>query len=350
MSLELWLEPVSAESPCGPNLEYDAQFLALEESVRAQPKQEFRREDGVTIEVEGTEINWSAVLEQAQSLLARSKDLRVVLLLTRALLHQQGYRGIALGLELTRRLLQEQWTGFHPGLDPDDGDPTMRLNALASFNSLDSVAGDVRASYVLDSRQHGQLSVRDLEIAQGRLEAAAEEVKLTPTQVEGLVDAALGLSPELAAQSLSAVSDLESIIAFLGEKVGIAQVPDLSLLHDMLELVSNITNRKRLPPQVNQVPDTDLGNENPMSHGSSRDGPALTGMGPLNGRNDVVQALGILCEYLEKHEPTNPVQILLRRAQRMMNMSFLELMNDMAPEGLDQAEKVVGAKLLRDDE
>lgn len=28
----------------------------------------------------------------------------------------------------------------------------------------------------------------------------------------------------------------------------------------------------------------------------------------------------------------------------MMNMNFLELMNDLAPDGLNQAEKVVGAR------
>lgn len=60
--------------------------------------------------------------------------------------------------------------------------------------------------------------------------------------------------------------------------------------------------------------------------------------------------LDILCQYLEKSEPTNPVQILLRRAQRMMQMGFLELLRDMAPDGLDQAEKVVGAKIARDDD
>ena len=60
--------------------------------------------------------------------------------------------------------------------------------------------------------------------------------------------------------------------------------------------------------------------------------------------------LALLCQYLEKNEPTNPVQILLRRAQRMMQMGFLELLRDMAPDGLDQAEKVVGERIARDDD
>jgi hypothetical protein len=34
----------------------------------------------------------------------------------------------------------------------------------------------------------------------------------------------------------------------------------------------------------------------------------------------------------------------------MMNMSFLELMHDLAPDGLEQAETVVGEKLNKEEE
>jgi type VI secretion system protein ImpA len=72
--------------------------------------------------------------------------------------------------------------------------------------------------------------------------------------------------------------------------------------------------------------------------------------GEIRSRDDVLQTLGRLCDYLSVHEPTNPVQLVLRRAQRMMNMSFLELMQDLAPDGLTQAETVVGEKLNKDEE
>ena len=71
--------------------------------------------------------------------------------------------------------------------------------------------------------------------------------------------------------------------------------------------------------------------------------------GEIRSRDDVVRTLARVCDYLVRHEPTNPVQFLLRRAQRMMGMSFLELMRDMAPDGLEQAETVVGEKLETED-
>ncbi len=348
MMMEQWLEPVSAADPCGPELEYDPAFLALEESVRVQPAQEFRRDDGATIAGDAAEIRWSTVLEQSQALLARSKDLRLAILLTRALLHTEGFAGIASGLELIRRLLQDYWEGVHPRLDPEDGDPTMRLNALAALNSIDAVLGDLRASFIFDSRQHGRLKVRELEVAQGRLEPLEGEARPATSELQGRLDAALGASPELAGPASAALQELDALVRLLSEKVGAAALPDLSGLMDMLQLVAAALDRHAGSQPTDQP--SDSVNELVQPSSISRDSPAANIPGAIHSREDVVKSLAILCEYLEKNEPTNPVQILLKRAQRMMNMNFLQLMQDMAPDGLEQAEKVVGEKLDHDDE
>jgi type VI secretion system protein ImpA len=343
-----WLDPVSAADPCGPELEYDSAFLALEASVRVQPVQEFRRDDGATLSVEPAETRWPSVLEQSQALLARSKDLRLAILLTRGLLHTEGFVGIASGLELIRRLLQDYWEGLHPGLDPDDGDPTMRLNALAALDSNESVLGDLRASFIIDSRRLGRLRVRDLEIAQGRLEPLEGEDVLPPAQLQGLLDAALQQSPQLAGQVAAALQDLDALLGWLGGKVGSATLPALSGLKDMLLLVAaTLGHTGGSRPAGLEADARDEANR-PSS--ISQDIPVANIPGAINCREDVVKWLAVLCQYLEQHEPTNPVQILLRRAQRMMNMNFLQLMQDMAPDGLEQAEKVVGDKLGSDDD
>jgi type VI secretion system protein ImpA len=348
MTIAQWLEPVSGSDPCGPALDYDPAFLVLDESVRVQPAQEFRRDDGATIGVEPAETRWPAVLEQSQELLARSKDLRLAVLLTRALLHTEGFAAIATGLELIRRLLQDYWDGLHPRLDPDDGDPTMRLNALAALNSVDSVLGDLRASLIIDSRQHGSLRVRELEIAQGRLEPLEGEVGPAPVQLQGLLAAVQQQSPQIAGRATAALEDLEALLGWLGERVGTAALPDLSGLKGMLQLVAAALDRQAGSQPAGQV--SAAGDEMALPPSISQDIPIINVPGSIHCRGDVVKLLEILCQYLEINEPTNPVQILLKRAQRMMNMNFLELMQDMAPDGLEQAEKVVGQKLGNDDD
>lgn len=374
MILQQWRSPLSAACPCGPDLEYDPDFLQLQQLLRARPGPEFRvpQQDGRGGRTlpEGAPIAWSEVRELAQALLLRSKDLRLAIWLTRAQLHLEGFCAIQQGLELVQLLLQDYWDGVHPGLDPDDGDPTMRLNALAALDALDSVAGDVRASFLLDSRQQGKLTVRELELAAGRLEPLPGETRPAAAQVERLLEVALQHSPELASVARAAPQQLEAIRAVLAERLGQrpaqrladqraerlgqAPLPDLLRLHAMLDTVAQAVTKlaaATLTPEP-AVPGAELAGSHlsAVADQLSRDGPVAQLPGQINSRQQVVEMLALLCQYLEKNEPTNPVQILLRRAQRMMQMDFLELLRDMAPDGLDQAEKVVGARIARDDD
>ena len=42
-------------------------------------------------------------------------------------------------------------------------------------------------------------------------------------------------------------------------------------------------------------------------------------------------------EFYERAEPSSPVPILLRRAARLVNKSFLDVLRDLIPEGVNQA-------------
>jgi type VI secretion system protein ImpA len=53
-------------------------------------------------------------------------------------------------------------------------------------------------------------------------------------------------------------------------------------------------------------------------------GTARRGGGPqsIESREDAIKALQAICAYLERSEPTNPAQLLLRRAERLIDKSF----------------------------
>ena len=46
--------------------------------------------------------------------------------------------------------------------------------------------------------------------------------------------------------------------------------------------------------------------------------------------------------WIERNEPSNPAPLLIRRAQRLMGKSFLEIIRDLAPAGIDQIENIAG--------
>ena len=49
-----------------------------------------------------------------------------------------------------------------------------------------------------------------------------------------------------------------------------------------------------------------------------------------------------VCRYIEQAEPSNPAPLLIRRAQRLMSRSFVEIIQDLAPESLEQIQKLAG--------
>ena len=76
LEVEQLLEPVSAESPCGENLEYDADFQEMERGSQGTPEQQF----GDTV-IEAQSPDWKTVRGKALELFQRTKDLRVAVYL-----------------------------------------------------------------------------------------------------------------------------------------------------------------------------------------------------------------------------------------------------------------------------
>ena len=50
----------------------------------------------------------------------------------------------------------------------------------------------------------------------------------------------------------------------------------------------------------------------------------------------------MVCEYLDRTEPTNPAQLLLRRARHLISHNFLQLIKALAPEALEEAARIMG--------
>jgi len=125
------LAPIGEASPCGDDLEYDADFMALVAAAQGKPEQQF----GDTV-IPAVEPEWREVGEQAGSILRRSKDVRAAVLLLRASTHLQGVPGFVAGLQLLTGLLDTFWEGIHPKLDADDdNDPRPHREPTPSWRS-----------------------------------------------------------------------------------------------------------------------------------------------------------------------------------------------------------------------
>jgi len=160
--LDALLEPVSAEAPCGTDLEMagDADFLELGRLGQGKPEQQI----GNTI-IPASDPDWKQLQKKAIDLLRRCKDLRPAVELTRSLVRTDGWPGFAKGLEILHGLVERYWDGLFPLLDPDDdNDPQMRLSILRELIAQPQLLA-LRRTPLVVSKTLGRFSLKDLEIA-----------------------------------------------------------------------------------------------------------------------------------------------------------------------------------------
>jgi type VI secretion system protein ImpA len=335
--------PVVGDSPGGPDLEYDQAFLALEEAVRTEPEQQF----GDTI-VPAEEPDWDKVRDLAVSVLERSKDLRAAVYLLEALTQGNGLAGLGQGLALIRSLLERLWEPLHPQLDPDDGlDPTARVNLVASVCDARLLKA-VRTSPMLTVPGLGGISLRDLQIARGELPAPEGEEPLKLDSLDAAArDVELPTLESTAALVSAAVEDTNAIERTLTEKVGASQAVSLSALTDVLREI-DLFLRHQLDARVGPEA-ASAGVEGDASPQVGEASPGLRtvqgGSGEISCSRDVIVTLDKIIDYYRANEPSSPVPLLLQRAKRLVSVGFIDILRDIAPDALAQAEMVTGASV-----
>jgi type VI secretion system protein ImpA len=332
------LAPISVDDASGPNLEYDPEFAKLERIAQGKPEQQM----GATI-VPAEDPDWKVVSKDAQALLARSKDLRVAVHLAKSLLRTGGLEGFSEALAVLRGLIDGYWDTVHPRLDPDDdNDPTMRMNALAALVDGPTLAA-LRSAPIVSSRALGKFSLRDIAVAHGEVPAPAGQEPVTMATIDGAFDAMeLEVLTATVAAAKNALDDTNTIETLVTEKVGGSRAVNLAKLSQLLatahkHLAAAAARRSGAPADDGGVS---------QAGGTAADGGApvrRSGMpGQVNTREDVVRALDQIIAYYERNEPSHPLPIVMKRARRMVTMSFLEIMKDVAPDAMSQAELLRG--------
>ena len=156
MNIEEFLAPISPDNPCGENLEYDADFQAMNQASQGKAEQQF----GDTI-IPAEPADWNTVEKYATSLLTRTKDLRVLLALTHAWTRRRGLAGYADGLLLVQEAIARYWEPLYPLLEEyGETDPFYRINALAGLSDKSDLTVAVRNASLLRSNGD-EISLQD---------------------------------------------------------------------------------------------------------------------------------------------------------------------------------------------
>lgn len=344
IDVETLLADVSPDAPCGENLEYDPVFVEMIQAAQGTEE----RQVGDSI-IPAEEPNWRAVADRCRDLASRTQDLRVATYLILALLKTEGPTGLRDGLAYLHALLERRWDSVHPQLDPeDDNDPTMRVNTIAALAAPGETFGDpmkfvrrVREMTLCQSKQVGSFSMRDIQIANGEVAFEGAEGEQRPEPA--LIDAAFEDCPVEDLQSTAAAvaesAELgQKIDQVLTEKVGATHAVDLSPFRDVLVQVHQV-----LEGQLSKrgyTTQTSLVGQEPGAEQAGEAGQRISG--EIASPQDVLLALDKVCQYYERHEPSSPVPLLIRRAQRLVSKSFVDIVRDLSPEAMQRIELIGG--------
>ncbi|TIT89228.1 MAG: type VI secretion system protein TssA, partial [Mesorhizobium sp.] len=165
IDLALWLNPLNGENPSGEDLRNDPAFHELERLTEPQVKVVHDGNNKPTSQ--SSPVDWAAVLEKAEELRARGRDLRLLVIVARALANEEGLAGLAQGLTLIARTFDQHWDTMHPALRPNapPRDAALRrINALLDLqNGQEGLLANLRETIFFSPRQVGPISGRDLE-------------------------------------------------------------------------------------------------------------------------------------------------------------------------------------------
>ena len=332
MDVPLLLTAVSATSPCGEDMEYDADFLQLERAAKGQPE----RSMGDSI-LPAEPPEWRGIQQQSLDLLQRSKDLRITHFLLQSSLALQGVAGLAEVLSLINALLRDYWADLHPRLDADDdNDPTVRINALTGL-TCDTNIRLLRESILTRSRTFGPVSLRAALNASG-LQSFGDE-QLGAQQLNA---AFLDSDPEQLQATRDALSAAraacEAIEQQVNDQVGSAQGVDLSALKQPLKQALQILNQA-VPGS--SVPEA-VSEDNAPSVDVAVAPAAPRPVGDIASRDDVLRSLDKILAYYTRHEPSSPLPVLLNRAKNLVHADFAAIVRNLIPDGMSQFENLRG--------
>jgi type VI secretion system protein ImpA len=351
IDIEPLLAEISTEAPSdGDDQPIDSALVLLERKVESISTSDEDDESGRKKE-------WSEIQKTALDLSTRTHDLRVAILLTRALLHTKGIIGLHDGLRLLEGLIERYWDTLRPRPDTEDkNDPFFkRVNILEELCNWQIMIKPLMKATMCSAPISGPINLRDIRIATGKkldvfiLTAKEKESPANLKAIEGAFKECqledLQATRETTFAALQILSRME---AELKEKIGTSNAPDFKELSDVITemdafLLQQLTVRGAAGLSGSGVgPPVEETTGQPIEEGTGQRGKPMEG---INDRQDVIRMLDHICTYYQQNEPGSPVPLLLKRARQLVEKNFLEIVQDLAPKSAAEVQTLISGTI-----
>ncbi len=325
------LPPVSAEAPCGPDLdaEGDAEYMNFMAGTEGQLPAAFYTFDRKS-------IDFPAVFNSATKLLARTHDLRLLVLMAKLAILNRDLDGFAHWLVVTATLLEDHWDDAHPR--GEGGDFASRGAQLATLEDAPVVLLPLQNTPLAETRD-GAVTFRSQLIVLGENKPREGETAPNSSTIEKILsNCEIPHLMQTLAILQSVKASTTQIRSVWLERAGFDNAPSfdaLTLLVDRILTFIQTAVAARDPSALEPAPA-----EDPQAPGEPAASAAPSQFATLA---DVDAALGAALGYFETREPSSAAVLLIGQARHLLGRNLYEVMKILVPAHAEKARIHVGA-------
>lgn len=290
------------------------------------------------------ELDWKKIRRDCEKALGSSHDLRVLAHFAAARVRQSGWEGLTECVNVAAEWLERYPEHVYPRITDD---AIERKNALNDLADRMAIVDAVRRLPILESRTLGAVSLRDIEVAQGKV---APDNPDSEPPTESAIASAFAEAPKeaLAAtnghieQIRGALKRIEAVMS----KEGTEAIPDFKPLQNTLSQISaQLAPHLQAYAAAAAAAAAEEASASAPAQGAQGGAPAgaeLSAPGTIRTREDALRALDAVITYFQRYEPSSPVPLFIERAKRLVAKSFIEVLEDVVPDALSEVRRVTG--------
>ncbi|MBW7984137.1 type VI secretion system protein TssA [Enterobacillus tribolii] len=279
------------------------------------------------------QINWNQLSEQAGKLLEQCYDLRVALWAIRANLHQDGISSLYHGIVELSQLVLNRSDAIYP--KSEEGNINGGHAAALGWLSTPQFIAELKSAKL--TKEHGvrlsDLINVDAAISSERTFSSSSATLLvinTYYQKNGLPD----IKEQISAIN-QAIENVENYANQYTEGYQLDCRPLRSFLTKVLSQINQLS-------VVADIDDEHIIDAEVKSSDLSEDSLLDSREINVRSRQEIILMLDRILDYFQRHEPSHPAPIFIRRSKQMIGMDFVSIVEDLLPESMSTLQQYTG--------
>jgi len=330
--LEALLVPIDGESPAGPDLAYESKRQEIEQAFDAA---------AAIAPGENDPTDWRHVIRLIMEQGERTRDVWLPVYLARAGARANRLESVELGCQYLAGLFDNFWPTMHPTLEEYGFQG--RTGACESLVRIAEFLGPLQRMSFVEHPRLGKFSGDDLERFSREGEAADNY---------GLFRAAIDdIAPQDLLATIARLDAIRDSIMRVDAVLSAQANGDTGT--NFTPTYAVIDSIRGALAQFGPAQAADAVRENQTTPQAAGKTVARPGSAPppaaIESRDDVLKALDAVVDYYRRREPGSPVPVAIARAKGWVDKDFLTVLEDIAPESLGEAKRVLTSNSSADE-